>query len=57
MPMFLNTLGVTVLRNFEVQGDIDDLNQAILFHRKAVNLTLRGDADITLRLKDLGIST
>ena len=56
MPMFLNTLGVALLRNFEVQGDIDDLNQAILFQRKAVNLTLRGDADITLRLKDLGVS-
>jgi hypothetical protein len=56
MPMFFNTLGVALLRNFEVQGNIDDLNQAISFQRKAVNMTLKGDADITLRLKDLALS-
>ncbi|TDL22044.1 hypothetical protein BD410DRAFT_803857 [Rickenella mellea] len=55
-PALLGNLGVLFLHRFNLLGDIADINQAILYTERAVQLTPEGDLDMPSRLHVLGTS-
>jgi len=56
IPVWLNTLGLSLMRRFERIGDMDDISEAISLQRRAIELTPKGHARMPFLLNHLKLS-